>query len=144
MKLKDALKKIYPAQGMTTVISALMTKDFSSIKEIDIIGKGLKQLEKELEETKKAQNNCGSDWAYWGYEGTISYLNSAIYILKASDIVGPDNLSDVEEPSKDGVVMDVQSNIEQFGKKIYLEALKARELAKIIAAREVKNLTQND
>lgn len=124
MKLKDALSKIFPAQGATTVMSALMTGDFSSVKEVGIVEKGINELEQELKETIEAQRNCGSDWAYWGYEGTISYLKSAIHILKAAKMVGEDNLADIDAPNSNGVVIDVQANVERFGEKIYQEALK--------------------
>jgi hypothetical protein len=137
MKLKTALSKIHPAQGTTTIISALMSGDMRSIRSVDIIDKGITELEEELKKTEKEQSNCGSDWAYWGYEGTISYLKSAIYLLKAADIVGTDNLADIPVPDTDGMVMDVQGQIEQFGKRIYEEAIKARNIAKIIAQREM-------
>lgn len=137
MKLSEALSKIYPAQGATTLMAALLSGDGKSIKSPDIIGKGIEQLEAELKKAEEDQNNCGSDWAYWGYEGTISYLKSAIWILMAADIVGENNLADVPEINRSGVVMDVQGRVEDFGRKIYTEAVKARELAKIIAEREI-------
>lgn len=124
MKLKYALKQIYPSQGATTVIASFMSGDNSSIKSIDVTQKNVEELEKELQKVKDQQDNCGSDWAWWGYEGTISTLKASVNLLKAAAIVGADNLPDVELPSRDGVVMDIQANIVEFGEKVYREAVK--------------------
>lgn len=125
MKAKEALESVWPVKGMTTMISGILSRDWDSIR-----GPGeeatssLLQVEAALERANDAQANCKSDAAYWGYMGDISYLRATRDILKAIEICG-DDLPDVPKPNRDGVVMDLCSQIERFGSKI-LRLAKAR------------------
>lgn len=118
MKLTEALSKIHAPKGMTTVIAAVMSGDFKPIRDQSAVGVGLEEARSNLAKVKEMQSNCGSDWAWWGYEGDVAYWSCVISLLEAAELVGPDNLPDVEAPSTDGVVMDVQSNVEGFGRKV--------------------------
>jgi len=123
MKLKEILEKIQAPKGLTTVIAALHTGDlkpaFSSKADVNT---SLKDARNELEKVLAAQEVCGSDWAWWGYEGDKAYWRCLIYLLEAAEITGPDNLPEVKLPPLDGIVMDNCSEIERFGKAVLSKA----------------------
>lgn len=122
MNIQEAISRIHAPKGMTSVIAGVMSGDFDSIRNQDAIGQSLDTAKEKLESIKKAQRNCGSDWAWWGYQGDIAYWSAVVSLLEAAELVGADNLPDVEAPSKDGVVMDVCSRVEEFGREVLKRA----------------------
>jgi len=128
MKLEDVLKEISPIVGMSSLIGGLLGGDLKSVSgEKADLSIGLQKAEEELAKVQKAQSNCGSDYAYWGYMGQISYWKAVVNLFIASEIVGADNLPDVPIPKKEGVVMDLCSEMESFGQKVLQEAKKLKE-----------------
>jgi hypothetical protein len=72
-----------------------------------------------LAHTQDRQKNCGSDAAYWGYEGQRAYWQTVVYLFEAAEITGPDHLPDVQMPDlSNQVVMDAAYHMEQFGKTV--------------------------
>lgn len=112
MTLQEAIDRLgSPPIGATTLIGAVTSGDFSSIPKdpkpqyndpttiLEVAGA-------RLEDRREAQRNCGSDWAYWGYEGEIGYLKSVVALAEAAEKVGADNLPEIEGPKQGGVLMD--------------------------------------
>src|SRR5438105_143504 len=107
MNLQDAIKAIHSPKGFTSVIEALLGGgDARSIEDQNALGKGRADAEAALAKAQKAQNECKSDAAYWGYMGDVCYWRAVVNIIKAAELVGPDNLPDVPLPQWGGVVMD--------------------------------------
>ncbi len=114
MNIEQALKPIAPVIGVSSLIGA--PNSISS----QLYGKeGLDKAKQKLQDIITAQDNCQSDYAYWGYEGQKSYWRAVVNILEASQLVGEDNLPDVAPPdTSNSVVMDACSKIENYGEKI--------------------------
>jgi len=123
MTVQDAIGNIHAPKGMTSLIAGVMSGDFDPIQNQDAVGASLAIAQEKLGAVKKAQLNCKSDWAYWGYQGDISYWTAVVDILKAAEITGPQSLPYIEKPELNGVVMDVCSKVEAYGKNV-LEAAK--------------------
>lgn len=122
MNVQEALSQIHAPKGMTSVIAGVMSGDFDPIRDQSAVGSSLSEARKKLEAVVEAQRNCGSDWAWWGYQGDISYWKAVVSILEAADLVGADKLPDVPAPKRDGVVMDVCAHVERFGTEILRQA----------------------
>jgi hypothetical protein len=116
MNLKDALAQISMPVGVTSMISALLGGDTKSVEQPAISDLTLEQVRALLATTRKAQEICGSDAAWWGYEGQVGYLQAVADVMAAADLVGPDNLFDIK-PRVGGVLMDQISAITQYGKE---------------------------
>lgn len=118
MNLKQALEPIAPVVGLSSLIGA--PGSISTEKAVDI---DLQGAIKKLTEIEDAQKKCGSDYAYWGYEGQRAYWSATVDILHAAELVGNDNLPDVPPPDTDGkVVMDACWYIQKYGKDILEKA----------------------
>lgn len=123
MNLEQALGPIAPIVGFSSLIGAPESVSTEKIVDID-----LQEAMKTLEKIKDAQKNCGSDYAYWGYEGQRSYWSTVVNILQAAKIVGSDNLPDVPPPDTEGkVVMDACWYIEKYGRDILEKAEEMKE-----------------
>lgn len=119
MKLEEALNKIGgPTRGISSVIAGLMSGNLAPIGGDKFVAESLAQARAKLEENRKAQRECKSDWAYWGYQGDISYWETVVSLLEAAEIVGPDNLPDVPFDNSAGVVMDICARQERFGEEV--------------------------
>ena len=118
MNVDEALSRIHAPKGQTSIIAGLMSGDTDSIQSQNAVGASLETARRKLEDVKTAQRNCGSDWAYWGYEGDIAYWSAVVLILEAAELVGADSLPDVDAPRTDGVVMDVCSRVQGFGREV--------------------------
>lgn len=119
MKLEEALNKIGgPTRGVTSMISGLMTGDVAPISGDKRVAESLAQAREKLASVQKAQSECKSDWAWWGYQGDISYWETVVSLLEAAEIVGPNNLPDVAYDDSGGVVMDICARQERFGKEV--------------------------
>lgn len=122
MKLKEALGKIAPVVGMTSLIAAPSSISDERATPSDEVTGLLEYSASQLAKVQEAQDNAQSDAAYWGYEGQRAYWQAVVYIAQAAEKVGPDNLPDVEAPDlSNGVVMDLCARMERWGKQI-LEA----------------------
>lgn len=115
MTLQQALGMIHAPKGVTSIVAGLLSGDTGSIQGQNAVGVSLKEAQSRLAAVRTAQDNCQSDWAYWGYNGDIAYWSAVVDLLKAAAIVGVDNLPYVDPPGADGVVMDVQHRVKEFG-----------------------------
>jgi len=127
MNVHEALNLIHAPKGATSVIAGLLGGDSASIQDQDATGIALAEATEKLKTAKRNQNDARSDAAWWGYAGDVAYWSAVVDILKAAELVGADNLPDVPAPKTDGVVMDVQYHVEQFGAAILTKARKAAE-----------------
>lgn len=132
MTVAQALGKIYAPKGMTSMIAGALSGDFDPLRPQNGFGVTLHQAEEKLEFARQAQENCSSDWAYWGYTGDIAYWRAVVNILKAAALVGDDALPDVDPGNLQGMVMDSCSRIEKYGETIlrYAETIHREEAAK--------------
>ena len=122
MKLTDALSKFGPVRGMTSMIAGLLSADPGPIGGGVRVSEGLSEARAKLAQYQKLQNECQSDWAYWGYQGDISYWSAVADLLEAAEITGPDNLPDIHYDDRPGVVMDMCGRQEDFGKAVLAAA----------------------
>jgi hypothetical protein len=120
MKLNDVLNQLAPVVGFTSLVAA---PESVRIDQPDPLRITLGGAYEALAHVTIRQKNCGSDAAYWGYEGQRAYWQSVVYLLEASKITGPDDLPNVELPDlSNRVVMDAAYLIEQFGKQVLEKA----------------------
>lgn len=124
MTVQEAISHLQAPKGLTTMIASLMSGDFSAIQAQDATGATLAHAREELAKWKAAMNGATSDYAYWGYVGDVAYWNAAVNILEAAELVGADKLPRVPPPNYNGVLMDVASNVENYGRIILAEAAK--------------------
>jgi len=123
MRLETAINSIHAPQGVTTLISGLLSGDFDSVFHKDAVGKSLGEVEDMLAGVRRQQRDCASDAAWWGYNGEIAYLAAVRDLLKAAEITGPDNLPDVDIPDLSaGIVMDLQAKVTRFGAEVLKQA----------------------
>lgn len=114
MNLKDAFKPIAPVIGLTSLIGAP-----GSIAGCPPKVPTLVEARDHLKAVKEAQDRCTSDAAYWGYAGQIGFWATAVDILEAAEITGPDNLPDVDPPDlKNCLVMDAIGRMKNYGAAI--------------------------
>lgn len=118
MTLQEALSKIHAPKGMTTLIACMLNGEAAPLQWQNAVGATLAEARKKLAAAQQAQANCRSDYAYWGYQGDVSYWRAATNLLEAAELVGADQLPDVAAPRTGGVVMDVCSYVEQFGAEV--------------------------
>lgn len=106
------------------MIAGLMSGDVAPISGGTHVGQSLAEARDQLAKVIQAQRDCKSDWAYWGWQGDISYWTAVVSLLEAAEITGPDALPDIPFESKGGVVMDVCAEQERYGRRM-LEAARA-------------------
>lgn len=128
MTLQEALSQIHGPVGQTTLIAGILDGDLSSAKRREIVGTSLKDARDHLEAVRKAQSECKSDYAFWGYEGEKAAWEAAVKILEAAEIVGPDDLPDVPLEMGGGVVMDECAKLDRWSAEV-LRLAKHREAA---------------
>jgi hypothetical protein len=128
MKLEEALSKIYAPKGVSSVIAGILSGDFAPIRDQSAIGVSLEKAKAELQSANDAMSKCKSDWAYWGYAGDVAYWRCVVSLLEASLITGAENLPDVPMPNLNGVVMDVQYNLEKWGSDVLAKAQETKEI----------------
>lgn len=126
MKIADALNQFGPARGFTSMLAGLMSGDLAPISGGQRVSESLTEARARLADVTQSQHDCKSDWAYWGYQGDISYWTAVIALLEAAEITGPDALPDIPYKSKAGVVMDICAEQERYGRRV-LEAAKATQ-----------------
>lgn len=118
MKLADAINSISAPVGMTSAIAALHTGNLAPVSGQSAVDSSLQTARGKLAEVTEAQRTCGSDWAWWGYEGQVAYWRAVVSLHEAAQLVGHDNLPDVAAPSGGGVVMDLCAKVERFGQEV--------------------------
>lgn len=122
MKLSKALNAIHAPKGLTSVIEAVMHRDFDPVREQSAVDLSLIEAQQKLEDAEKAQRDCTSDWAYWGYQGDVSYWKAVVDILTAANLMEGEDLPDVPAPKLGGVVMDDCSKVQKYGRNILTAA----------------------
>ncbi len=122
MKLEDALAKIQGPVGFSSLVHGALSGDTSGLDRQSPAGATLEAARSKLAAVEKAQLNCKSDYAYWGYEGEAAAWRTATYLLEAAELVGPENLPDIPYPDGGGVVMDVCAKLERWGSAVLVEA----------------------
>lgn len=113
MKLSHVLGQLEPVVGLTSLIAAP--------ESIGTAARGIPNLgaaRDHLTRARSAQAACKSDAAYWGYVGQIAYWRTVVNLLLAAEITGPGDLPDVPLPERGGVVMDMASDLENFGVRV--------------------------
>lgn len=114
MKLQEALESIGPVVGLTSLIGApesVSTEQVASVKR--------EEAEAKLRSLEERRDGARSDAAYWGYVGQIAYWSAIVDLLKAAELVGPDNLPDIEPPDLTGkVVMDAAGSLQSWGDRV--------------------------
>ena len=127
MKLNDVLSQLAPVVGFTSLIAApeSVRVDQPDAKRITLGG-----AYEALAGVINKQKTCGSDAAYWGYEGQRGYWQAVVYLLEAAKITGED-LPDVDVPDlSNKVVMDAAYEMEQFGARVLKAAQVAHDAGK--------------
>ena len=128
MKLNDALNVISAPKGLTSLIDGIASKDYSVLPHKDGVSASLQEAEDAVAKYEQQLRDCQSDWAYWSILGDLKYWKAVRNILNAADMVGADNLPDVEFPKTGGlVVMDAIGKVTDYGEKILS---KARQMKK--------------
>lgn len=120
MTLKTVLSELKPVRGMSSVIAVLFAGgDPASVSgDPATLQTSRETAEAELAKYRHAMDTCTSDAAYWGYLGSVEYWQMVVNVLKASELVGPDNLPDVPLPPRDGLVMDLCAKQAKFGSDV--------------------------
>ena len=123
MKLSDVLDNLCAPKGLTSIISGVMSDDFSVLpKKQDTTG-GLQMAKDKVVAYQKQLDECKSDWSYWSILSDLEYWKCMVNVLEAADITGPDNLPDVPFPNLEGkVVMDAIYENTKFGAAIFAKA----------------------
>lgn len=128
MNLQKALQQLGgPPTGLTTVIAGLLAGDKGAAATLSgitaaTITTSINEAEERVAELTRQQNGCGSDAAYWGYAGQISYWRATHHILQAAALVGPDDIPDVPPPANAGVLMDIMAQQERYGQAVLQQA----------------------
>lgn len=128
MTLDEAISRLGgPTVGMTTLIAAAMSLDFSSVPKGGADSPATPPALRAAAETKlaalkEAQNKAQSDWAWWGYAGDIGYWTAIVNLTKAAEICGADRLPDVDGPEQGVVVMDQIANQESWARQVLIAA----------------------
>lgn len=117
MEATELISRIHPAKGVTSIVKGVMSGDFDPIKGASAVY-NLDAAKAALNSVIQKQNNCKSDWAFWGYEGDKAYLGAIVQILEAEQICGKGNLPDLPFETDAVVVMDMCSAVSAYGKRV--------------------------
>lgn len=121
MKLTEVLSMISAPKGLSSILAGITHNDYSVLPH----QKGLEATiyiayEKiRLHQSQLAE--CKSDWSYWSILGDLAYWKAIKNILKGAEIVGEDNMPEVNFENKAVVVMDSIAEIEKFGEYVLSE-----------------------
>jgi hypothetical protein len=128
MKLQETLDKIYPVFGHSSIAAALMG-DQEAFDALATSGDTLEvnddMLAAKIREYEESQRDCGSDAAWWAWEGRIAFLLCLRDLLRAAVLTGPDNLPDLPLPETTGMVMVVYEQMRKFGTDVLMEATRS-------------------
>ena len=124
MKVQEAIKLIHAPKGVTSILSGLMTGDYSTLPHAQGLGADLEKARAKVLQTQKAFDACQSDWAYWSILGDLAYWKAIENILTAG-AANNGEVADVPAPQMEGlVVMVAIGRVEEFGKKVLDETRK--------------------
>lgn len=130
MTVQDAINKIHAPKGITSVISGLLSGDYSVLPHEKGKNASLEKANEMVAQYKKSLDECKSDWAYWSILGDLEYWKAIRNILEAGDLVGNENLPEVEAPNlANCVVMDAIGKVETFGKSVLNKAKEMKATA---------------
>jgi hypothetical protein len=121
VRLADVWPRIAPVAGLTSAIAA----PESVAARGPAAPVSLASARAERDGLIRARDASTSDAAYWGYVGQIAYWRAVVSLLEAVELVGPDNLPDVEPPDQDGVVMDNAARLQEWGDEVLARAREA-------------------
>lgn len=127
MKLTQALRHLGGVPvGLTSLIAAPSSVDTGAKDPQALtaagVEAGLAHATEKVMLLKHERDVCGSDAAYWGYAGQVSYWEAVRNIFEAATLVGPDNLPDIPAPKNAGVVMDIMAQQERYGQSVLSSA----------------------
>lgn len=119
--VRDLIDQLHAPRGVSSMIASLMSGDLDPVSggEDTPGDPALDQAKDKLQEAQEKQQNCGSDYAYWGYEGQIAYWRSVVNLLEAAKVAGSEDLpGHYRVPEFKGVVMDVCAKMETWSQNI--------------------------
>lgn len=121
MTLTEALSKINAPKGFTSIIAGVSNGDYSVLPKESTLKTSMEEADSKIALYQKQMSECKSDWSYWSILGDLEYWKAIKNILEAAELVGENNLPDVEK--KEGVVvMDAIGAVSDFGKMILHKA----------------------
>jgi len=118
MKVTEILSMIHAPKGLTSVIAGIAQNDFSVIPHQKGLNASLEIADEKIKLHEKQIAECTSDWAYWSILGDLEYWKAVRNILKAAELVGEDNMPEVEFKNDGGVAMDAIYNVKKFGELV--------------------------
>lgn len=121
MKLDEIMRKLEPVVGISSAIGA---PDSVRLGGADADRVSLGGAREALAHAEHMQAEAKSDAAYWGYQGQVSYWRAVVNLYEAAELVGPDNLPDIEPTFIGGnyVVMDLCHHMETWAKSVLTAA----------------------
>jgi hypothetical protein len=122
MDFDDVMSRLEPIVGLSSLIGAPSSVRIGAVPGGAVTLGGAYEA---LAHAEHQQKGSTSDYAYWGWQGQVSFWRTVVSLLEAAEVTGRDHLPDVPFPDLDGkVVMDACSYMEEWGKEV-----KARSLA---------------
>lgn len=124
MRLDYVMDQIRPVVGLTSVIEASGSVRFGGARADQVTLGGAREA---LAQVEHAQENAGSDAAYWGYQGQVSYWRAVVSLLCAAEWTGPNHLPDIAPPDlSNKVVMDASYAMEKWAERVLAAAKEER------------------
>lgn len=122
MKLSDVMDRLAPAVGLSSLIGAPESVRAEGAQAEQVTLGGAREA---LAHAEHMQAGALSDYAYWGYQGQVSYWRAVVSLLEAAEITGPDNLPEIAPTFLDGnhVVMDLCHHMETWARSVRDAAL---------------------
>ena len=118
MTVEEAIDKIHAPKGVTSVISGLLSGDYSVLNDQKGIEASFEKAEEMVAGYEKKLKECKSDWSYWSILGDLEYWKAVKNILEAGKL-NNGVLADVAAPDlKNGVVMDLIGKVTSFGEEV--------------------------
>jgi hypothetical protein len=116
VRLDYVMDQLRPVVGLTSVLAASASVRFEGARADQVTLGGAREA---LAQVEHAQQDAGSDAAYWGYQGQVSYWRAVVSLLDAAELTGPDHLPDVAMPDlSNKVVMDASYEMEKWAKRV--------------------------
>ena len=129
MTVQQAISNIHAPKGMTSIISGVMSGDYSVLPHDKGVDADLAKAKEMVAQSKKQLDECKSDWSYWSILSDLEYWKAIENILQAAVLVGENNLPDIPKPDMEGlVVMDAISKVSKYGDAILSEAKKTSKV----------------
>ena len=121
MKFDEVMAKLTPVVGLSSAIGAPGSVRYEGASGEEVSLGGAREA---LAHAQQMQLDAKSDYAYWGYQGQVSYWRAVVSLLEAAEITGRDNLPDIEPSFIGGnyVVMDLCHYMETWAKDVLTAA----------------------